>query len=121
MRVRRSDCERVTERDELVGRLSFASRLPQYLLKRNCQLGDLSKRRRPRMNCLSVSLGKKETYFTTAMLTGAVVLARYTLPSAIFDKFSVSMPSRVPIVRPSLRNSRLESCCSDVVSKERGR
>ena len=29
--VRRSDCERVTEREELVGRLSFASRFPQYL------------------------------------------------------------------------------------------
>ena len=29
--VRRSDCERVTLRDEFVGRLSFASRLPQYL------------------------------------------------------------------------------------------
>lgn len=32
MRVRRSDCERVTEREELVGRLSLASRLPQYLV-----------------------------------------------------------------------------------------
>lgn len=42
--VRRSSCERVTERDELVGRFSFGSRLPQYLI--------------------------------TAMLTGAVVLAR---------------------------------------------
>ena len=29
--VRRSDWERVTEREEFVGRLSFASRLPQYL------------------------------------------------------------------------------------------
>lgn len=29
--MRRSDWERVTERDELVGRLSLASRLPQYL------------------------------------------------------------------------------------------
>ena len=27
----RSDWERVTEREELVGRLSLASRLPQYL------------------------------------------------------------------------------------------
>jgi hypothetical protein len=33
VRVRRSDCERVTEREELVGRLSLASRLPQYLTK----------------------------------------------------------------------------------------
>jgi len=32
VRVRRSDCERVTEREELVGRLSLASRLPQYLV-----------------------------------------------------------------------------------------
>ena len=31
VRVRRSDCERVTERELLVGRLSFASRFPQYL------------------------------------------------------------------------------------------
>lgn len=31
VRVRRSDWERVTERDELVGRLSLVSRLPQYL------------------------------------------------------------------------------------------
>jgi hypothetical protein len=31
VRVRRSDWERVTERDELVGRLSLGSRFPQYL------------------------------------------------------------------------------------------
>ncbi len=30
--VRRSDCERVTEREELVGRFSVALRLPQYLI-----------------------------------------------------------------------------------------
>lgn len=30
--VRRSDWERVTEMEELVGRLSFASRFPQYLV-----------------------------------------------------------------------------------------
>lgn len=29
--VRRSSCERVTEREELEGRLSLLSRLPQYL------------------------------------------------------------------------------------------
>lgn len=29
--VRRSDWERVTETEELVGRFSFASRFPQYL------------------------------------------------------------------------------------------
>ena len=31
VRVRRSDWERVTDRDELVGRLSLGSRFPQYL------------------------------------------------------------------------------------------
>jgi hypothetical protein len=31
VRVRRSDWERVTEREELVGRLSLGSRFPQYL------------------------------------------------------------------------------------------
>jgi hypothetical protein len=31
VRVRRSSWERVTERELLVGRLSFASRFPQYL------------------------------------------------------------------------------------------
>lgn len=30
--VRRSDWDRVTEREEFMGRLSFVSRLPQYLL-----------------------------------------------------------------------------------------
>ena len=30
--VRRSDCERVTEREELVGRLRLGSRFPQYLV-----------------------------------------------------------------------------------------
>ncbi len=30
--VRRSDWERVTEREELVGRLSFGSRFPQYFI-----------------------------------------------------------------------------------------
>jgi hypothetical protein len=29
--VRRSSCERVTESEEFVGKLSFGSRLPQYL------------------------------------------------------------------------------------------
>lgn len=31
--VRRSDCARVTDREEFVGRFSFGSRLPQYLQK----------------------------------------------------------------------------------------
>jgi hypothetical protein len=34
VRVRRSPCDSVTERELLVGRLSLASRLPQYLAKR---------------------------------------------------------------------------------------
>lgn len=33
VRVRRSAWERVTEMEELVGRLSLGSRLPQYLLR----------------------------------------------------------------------------------------
>ena len=33
--VRRSDWERVTEMEELVGRFSFVSRLPQYLICRS--------------------------------------------------------------------------------------
>lgn len=51
MWVRRSDWERVTEREELVGRTRVGSRFPQYLI--------------------------------TAILTGAVVLARYIFWSAI--------------------------------------
>jgi hypothetical protein len=34
VKVRRSDWERVTERELLVGRLSLGSRLPQYLKKK---------------------------------------------------------------------------------------
>ena len=43
--VRRSDWERVTEREELVGRLREGSRLPQYLdihlleLLKSCMVG----------------------------------------------------------------------------------
>lgn len=60
--VRRSFWERVTEIEELVGRFSFGSRFPQYLI-------------------LSMGIGERGRgagrgfYFTTAMLTGAVVLA----------------------------------------------
>jgi hypothetical protein len=61
VRVRRSAWERVTERELLVGRLSLASRFPQYLV-------DVSQRIR---TCEQASY-----YLTTAMLTGAVVLAR---------------------------------------------
>jgi hypothetical protein len=60
VRVRRSACERVTERELLVGRLSLGSRFPQYLFKvRHVE-----------------SIQIREMYLTTAMLTGAVVLAR---------------------------------------------
>ena len=60
--VRRSDCERVTEREELVGRLREGSRLPQYLVDiyQSCSMKERKRRR----------------YLITAMFTGAVVLAR---------------------------------------------
>jgi len=56
--VRKSAWERVTETEELVGRLSFGSRFPQYL--------DLS---------ILCEMWGRGCYLTTAMLTGAVVLA----------------------------------------------
>lgn len=56
--VRRSAWERVTEIEELVGRFSFGSRLPQYL----------------ELSALCYMWGRG-SYLTTAMLTGAVVLA----------------------------------------------
>jgi len=59
--VRRSDWERVTEREELVGRLSLGSRFPQYLMTI--------------VSCASV-YPRRLTHFTTAMFTGAKVLAR---------------------------------------------
>lgn len=40
VRVRRSACERVTERELLVGRLSLASRFPQYLYRMSEGLQD---------------------------------------------------------------------------------
>ncbi len=49
----------MTETELLVGRLSFGSRFPQYL--------DLFR--------IAVKCGGRGLYFTTAMLTGAVVLA----------------------------------------------
>lgn len=60
--VRRSDWERVTEREEFVGRLREGLRLPQYL-ELLCQ------------SCSGVAVGGV-VYLMTAMLTGAVVLAR---------------------------------------------
>lgn len=66
--VRRSAWERVTERDELVGRLRVGSRFPQYLIcygqfrKGSERARDIEKERSP--------------HLMTAMFTGAVVLAR---------------------------------------------
>ena len=60
--VRRSDWERVTEREELVGRLREGSRLPQYLDIRLLELLKV---------CMVWSF-----YLITAIFTGAVVLAR---------------------------------------------
>lgn len=67
--VRRLDCARVTESELLVGRLSFASRLPQYLGTRCAhQRGNHEWNKSCRVAV---------TYLTTAMLTGAVVDARH--------------------------------------------
>lgn len=75
--VRRSAWERVTEIEELVGRLRAGSRFPQYLLL--CE------------NCVLLFRGKEGfVYFTTAILTGAVVLAWYTL-SAIVIVFMITV------------------------------
>ena len=65
MCVRRSDWDRVTDKEEFVGRLSFESRLPQYLRV-------VEGERRYSRNGGMV----KVPYLMTAMLTGAVVLAR---------------------------------------------
>jgi hypothetical protein len=68
--VRRSSCDSVTDRELFVGRLSLASRLPQYLC---CPSAFRS----------MLFLLSSQTHLMTAMLTGAKVLARYTLLSAI--------------------------------------
>lgn len=70
--VRRSSCESVTEMEELVGRFSFASRFPQYLLVRE-YISWVSWRGQ----CKKYNgRGRGSfTYLTTAILTGAVVLA----------------------------------------------
>jgi hypothetical protein len=68
--VRRDFWERVTEMEELVGRLRVVSRLPQYLAASQNSLLFHS--------WLTVALGDlraRQTYFMTAMFTGAVVLA----------------------------------------------
>ena len=80
MCVRRERCERVTDREELVGRFSVGSRLPQYLDER----------------CPSVSwtsIWGLRSHLMTAMLTGAVVLARKTVrsPSLTIVRASMSL------------------------------
>lgn len=64
--VRRSDWERVTEREELVGRFREGSRLPQYLGS-YCQSCTV---------IVEAPGGGRKPYLITAMFTGAVVLAR---------------------------------------------
>jgi hypothetical protein len=67
--VRRSDWDRVTEREEFVGRLRAVSRLPQYL---NGEVSGVEE------------FNSRGPYLMTAMFTGAVVLALYTFWSDIF-------------------------------------
>ena len=71
VRVRRSACERVTLRELFVGRLSFGSRLPQYLEKDGQYFSH-------QVLCMLFQIWAElgSSYLTTAMLTGAVVLAR---------------------------------------------
>lgn len=71
--MRRLDCESVTEREELVGRFSVASRFPQYLWW-GFSFGGVEMRG---------GEGGEERYLMTAMFTGAVVLARYIFVSAM--------------------------------------
>ena len=70
MWAERSAWERVTEREEFVGRFSLGSRLPQYLL-----VVVVSEVVQGGPGCRG---GMEEVcvYLTTAMFTGAVVLAR---------------------------------------------
>lgn len=87
MWVRRSDWERVTEMEELVGRLSVGSRFPQYLYgslsaggggvfgEEGWNWGGGEVKERVRVGGRS-GLGRKSNYLMTAMFTGAVVLAR---------------------------------------------
>lgn len=73
VRVRRSAWERVTERELLVGRLSLVSRLPQYLELR----GSVQMLFSTCSSEVSIEFIRKVwADLTTAMLTGAVVLAR---------------------------------------------
>ena len=70
VRVRSERWDSVTEREELVGRFRLGSLLPQYLQLQS----DLV------VHALN---GKSKTYLITAMLTGAVVVARKTVFSAV--------------------------------------
>lgn len=82
MWARRSAWERVTEREEFVGRFSFGSRFPQYLFKLVSWVCS-------KVGCVGVrvgvGLGVGVAYFMTAMLTGAVVLARCICVLALFE------------------------------------
>ena len=68
-------CESVTDSEELVGRFNLVSRLPQYL----ATMLELYQNAATRMEESAV-----HTYLITAILTGAAVLARYTVESTIF-------------------------------------
>ena len=68
----------MTDKDELVGRLREVSRFPQYL--KRCQHF---------RTLTGQDVHMSHTYLITAMFTGAVVLARYTVVSDIFREFSI--------------------------------
>lgn len=70
VRVLRDFCDRVTESEEFVGRFNTVSRFPQYLLKDSASIHDIMFWR------YWVEGTFWRTYLITAMLTGAVVLAR---------------------------------------------
>jgi len=82
--VLRDFCESVTESDEFVGRFREVSRLPQYLPL----LSEAVVEEPPHERTIDVA----RTYLITAMLTGAVVLARYTVVSDMVLTV-VSVPS----------------------------
>ena len=71
---RRWSWSRVTDREELVGRMSAVSRLPQYL-----SLGQRCAR-------LRNGEGALDTRLMQAMLTGAVTVASYTMPARRMER-----------------------------------
>ncbi len=82
VRVRKDFWDKVTEREEFVGRFRETSRLPQYLWSIN----------RCFLTKLRLGIVLRHTYLITAMLTGAVVLARYTSFSPLLDIVKRSSP-----------------------------